>query len=473
MYSVYEALPAGFKQRIAGLRLKHDGTYNSGGYVRQGVTPVDDPRTSPGTYHPLGLHASGNQAAHALSWPPKKRLCRKSVTWQLRNLCSMNFGRTPSARNSPGTMCGGWATWSCGTIAARCTGAMRSTLPRAASCIARRSRERHGRQCEQRYNPEVRRSPSSAVRPRLANRMLVVLCLMYLLLYVDRVNIATVAPQMTADLKLTHAQFGFAVSAFAYPYALFQLVGGWIGDRLGPRLALTICGAVVCLATILTGLAGGFASLVAVRLALGFGEGAAFPTATRAMSLWIPARSWGFAQGITHAAARLGNALTPLLVAGVLAYVSWRMSFVVIGAISVTWIILWQWVSPRRSGRPAETVARCRNRLPHAASFHPMDKARAAHPSGNGSRLLLWLDAMGFADLASLILSAALSPRSPAFCAIFVCRPFQRRRRECRGRHHQRSPLPAHRQLACGTAQPDNFRHVGRIDLPGAGRAEQ
>lgn len=53
MYSVYEALPAGFKHRIAGLRLKHDGTYNSGGYVRQGVTPVDDPRTSPGTYHPL------------------------------------------------------------------------------------------------------------------------------------------------------------------------------------------------------------------------------------------------------------------------------------------------------------------------------------------------------------------------------------------------------------------------------------
>lgn len=190
---------------------------------------------------------------------------------------------------------------------------------------------------------------------RAANRMLGVLCLMYLLLYVDRVNIATVAPQLTADLKLTHAQFGFAVSAFAYPYALFQLVGGWIGDRLGPRLALTICGAVVCLATILTGLAGGFASLVAVRLALGFGEGAAFPTATRAMALWIPARSWGFAQGITHAAARLGNALTPLLVAGVLAYVSWRMSFIVIGAISVTWIILWQWVSRGGPGRPAET----------------------------------------------------------------------------------------------------------------------
>ena len=198
---------------------------------------------------------------------------------------------------------------------------------------------------------------------RLANRILGVLCLMYLLLYVDRVNIATVAPQITADLKLTHAQFGFAISAFSYPYALFQLIGGWAGDRLGPRLALTLCGGVVCLATILTGFAGGFAALVAARLALGFGEGSAFPTATRAMALWMPAHRWGFAQGITHAAARLGNALTPLLIAGLQAYVSWRMSFVVVGLFSVTWIVLWHRVSretPRRTAAQADPAATSR-----------------------------------------------------------------------------------------------------------------
>jgi taurine dioxygenase len=53
MYAIYEALPATLKARIAGLRIKHDGTYNSGGYVRQGVTPTDDPRASPGALHPL------------------------------------------------------------------------------------------------------------------------------------------------------------------------------------------------------------------------------------------------------------------------------------------------------------------------------------------------------------------------------------------------------------------------------------
>jgi taurine dioxygenase len=53
MYGIYEALPQQLKDRIAGLKIKHDGTYNSGGYVRQGVTPTDDPRQSPGAVHPL------------------------------------------------------------------------------------------------------------------------------------------------------------------------------------------------------------------------------------------------------------------------------------------------------------------------------------------------------------------------------------------------------------------------------------
>jgi taurine dioxygenase len=53
MYGVYEALPAALKERIATLKIKHDGTYNSGGYVRQGVVANDDPRTSPGAVHPL------------------------------------------------------------------------------------------------------------------------------------------------------------------------------------------------------------------------------------------------------------------------------------------------------------------------------------------------------------------------------------------------------------------------------------
>ena len=53
MYAAWDAMPGPLQRRVEALRLKHDGTYNSGGYVRQGVTPTGDPRTSPGAVHPL------------------------------------------------------------------------------------------------------------------------------------------------------------------------------------------------------------------------------------------------------------------------------------------------------------------------------------------------------------------------------------------------------------------------------------
>jgi taurine dioxygenase len=53
MYAAWDDLPGPLQRRLEGVRVKHDGTYNSGGYTRQGVTPTDDPRTSPGTLHPL------------------------------------------------------------------------------------------------------------------------------------------------------------------------------------------------------------------------------------------------------------------------------------------------------------------------------------------------------------------------------------------------------------------------------------
>jgi len=169
------------------------------------------------------------------------------------------------------------------------------------------------------------------------------LCVLYLILFIDRVSVSAVAPLIRADLGLTNTQMGLVFSAFAFPYALFQLIGGWIGDRLGPRLTLALCCAIVGVTTVAVGAAGGFASLFALRLALGFGEGAAFPTATRAMSSWTPAARWGFAQGITHSFSRIGIAVTPPLVAGLLLFTSWRGSFVILGAATLLWLFLWAW----------------------------------------------------------------------------------------------------------------------------------
>jgi MFS family permease len=202
----------------------------------------------------------------------------------------------------------------------------------------------------------------------VSGQVLTVLCLMYLAMYIDRVNIATVAPRMTADLGLNNTEFGLAISAFSYPYALFQLFGGWVSDRFGPRRALMLSGLVVCVATICTGLVGGLGSLIAARVVLGFGEGSAFPTATRALSVWMPRARWGFAQGITHSASRLGNALTPPLVAGLMAYSSWRGSFVAVGLLGLVWVALWWRVFRDDPRKHKEITAEELARLPPAPS---------------------------------------------------------------------------------------------------------
>jgi MFS family permease len=175
------------------------------------------------------------------------------------------------------------------------------------------------------------------------NSVLGLLCLMYFLTYLDRVNISTVmaSSEFLKDIPLTKTQTGLIFSAFAYPYLLFQIGGGWIADRFGPRLALTICGIIWASATIMTGLVHGLVMMFVARVVLGFGEGATFPTATRAMSYWVPKARRGYAQGITHAFSRLGNAITPWLIATLIAAISWRGSFIVVGIISLFWAVVW------------------------------------------------------------------------------------------------------------------------------------
>jgi sugar phosphate permease len=180
-------------------------------------------------------------------------------------------------------------------------------------------------------------------RPSASGAVLGLLCVMYLITYVDRVNIATAAQAIRVELALSNTQLGFVLSAFAYPYILFQVFGGWVGDRCGPRVTLFTCGLIWAAATILTGFAGSLTTLLLVRVLLGLGEGATFPVATRAMQSWTPAGRRGFAQGLTHAFARFGNALTPPIVAWLMALVTWRGSFVALGFFSLAWVVTWVW----------------------------------------------------------------------------------------------------------------------------------
>jgi ACS family D-galactonate transporter-like MFS transporter len=179
----------------------------------------------------------------------------------------------------------------------------------------------------------------SAVKIR--HLVLFVLCLMYFVAYVDRVNIAVAGPMIRKDLGLTPIELGLIFSAFAYPYAAMQIAGGWAADRFGPRLVLVALSLLWATATILTGLSWSVASLVACRVLVGIGEGGAFPTATRAFTWWLPVRERGFAQGITHSFARLGGAVTPPIVLAIVVRYGWREVFIVLGAASLVWTVVW------------------------------------------------------------------------------------------------------------------------------------
>ncbi len=173
--------------------------------------------------------------------------------------------------------------------------------------------------------------------------VLLLLCVMYFLTYMDRVNVSTAAGAFGKELGFDKTQVGLVFSLFAYPYLVFQIVGGWFADRFGPRWTLTVCCVVWAAATVMTGLATGLYTMVFARLLLGLGEGATLPVATRAMADWLPGGKSGWAQGITHAAARFGNAATPPLVALLIVYVSWRGSFIITGVVSALWALVWYW----------------------------------------------------------------------------------------------------------------------------------
>lgn len=167
--------------------------------------------------------------------------------------------------------------------------------------------------------------------------VLLLLCLMYLITYLDRVSIASTAPLISKEFGFNKVTMGVIFSAFIWSYALFQVPGGWLGDRFGPRKVLAaIMGYRTVIAVATTG-AMGFYSFWVVRFLLGVGEGGAFPTATRAMQKWFPRQERGFVQGISHAASRFGAAIGPPLAVAIMVRYGWRVVFYVIGILSLAW----------------------------------------------------------------------------------------------------------------------------------------
>jgi len=165
--------------------------------------------------------------------------------------------------------------------------------------------------------------------------------LMYLITYLDRVNISTAAPVISKELGFDKITMGVIFSAFSWSYAMFQVPGGWLGDRFGARNVLTTIVTYWSAMTAATAAATGATSFIIFRFLFGIGEAGAFPVATRAMQLWYPKHERGFVQGITHSASRLGAAIAPPIVVLIMTTLGWRSVFYICGAVGIIWAAIW------------------------------------------------------------------------------------------------------------------------------------
>lgn len=177
-------------------------------------------------------------------------------------------------------------------------------------------------------------------------------------MYIDRIAIAQAAPAMTADLGLTKVQLGWALSAFAWAYAVFEIPAGWLGDRIGPRSVLTRIVLWWSFFTAATGWVWNATSLIVTRALFGAGEAGCFPNLTRVLTIWLPVHERERAQGFLWFAARWSGAFTPILVAIVLDYVSWRRAFELFGMLGLVWAaIFYRWYRDNPREHPGVNAA--------------------------------------------------------------------------------------------------------------------
>ena len=168
--------------------------------------------------------------------------------------------------------------------------------------------------------------------------------LLHLICYLDRGIIAVAQPEIRDTFGLSLGQMGVVLAAFTWTYALGQIPVGWLGDRYGPKKVLGVLISATSVSACLTGVATGFASLVAARLLLGLAEAGAFPVAGRGTQAWFPPSERGRAQAIVHVSGLFAIAIMPMTAGALLLAYGWRVMFFVFGAIGFLWVAAFQYL---------------------------------------------------------------------------------------------------------------------------------
>ena len=176
--------------------------------------------------------------------------------------------------------------------------------------------------------------------------------------YIDRVAISQAMPDIARDLSFSDQQRGLVFSAFTLAYALFEIPTGWLGDKIGARKVLMRVVLWWSFFTAATGWAWNYFSMLVTRFLFGAGEAGCFPNLTKAFSAWLPTHDRTHAQALMWMGARWGGASAPLLVVGVMAFVSWRTAFLVFATLGVGWaVIFFCWFRDNPRDHPSVNAA--------------------------------------------------------------------------------------------------------------------
>lgn len=177
--------------------------------------------------------------------------------------------------------------------------------------------------------------------PTASTRLVLLLSAALLINYVDRGNLATAAPLIHDELHLSNTQLGFLLSAFFYTYVVAMTPVGWLGERYGAHRILGVDVVIWAVATLLTGFAGGFVSLLLLRLMLGVGESAGFPCSSKLVAVAVEPARIGTANGLMAFGYLMGPSIGTIVGGLLMSYVGWRPVFILFGALSLLW--LWPW----------------------------------------------------------------------------------------------------------------------------------
>ncbi len=166
-------------------------------------------------------------------------------------------------------------------------------------------------------------------------RMLLLICAVIGINYLDRGNLAVAAPVMQQELGLQPATMGLLFSAFAWSYALFLPFAGALLDRIGPRIMMTIAIVGWSLATVAMGLVSRLSSLIVVRLGLGVFEAPIIPANIKCVAAWFPDRERAVAVGAYTASEYVALGLLTPVLSWILVTYGWEMIFFITGIVGI------------------------------------------------------------------------------------------------------------------------------------------